>query len=77
LVSKPQIRFKGKAQADPPSPSDERRAMAGQVEKAQSRQRRDEQVHLPEACNAVPLQAGALDGVLKPILNKKEMLNDH
>jgi hypothetical protein len=36
VVSKPQIRSKGKAQADPPSPSDERRAMAGQVEKAQS-----------------------------------------
>jgi hypothetical protein len=35
VVSKPHIRFKGKAQADPPSPSDERRAMAGQVDKAQ------------------------------------------
>jgi len=36
VVSKPQIRFKGKAQADPPSPFNERRAMAGQVGKAQS-----------------------------------------
>jgi hypothetical protein len=35
-VSKPQIRFKGKAQADPPSPLDGLWAMAGQVEKAQS-----------------------------------------
>jgi len=35
VVSKCQIRFKGKAQADPPSPFDESRAMAGQVEKAQ------------------------------------------
>jgi len=35
VVSKPRIRFKGKAQADPPAPFDESRAMAGQVEKAQ------------------------------------------
>jgi hypothetical protein len=37
VVSKPQIRLKSKAQAD---------------EKAQSRQRRDEQVHFEEVCNA-------------------------
>jgi hypothetical protein len=37
VISKPQIRLKGKAQAD---------------EKAQSRQRRDEQVHVEGVCNA-------------------------
>ena len=37
VVSKPQIRLKSKAQTD---------------EKAQSRQRRDEQVHFEEVCNA-------------------------
>jgi hypothetical protein len=44
-VSKLQIAFESKAKTDPPSPFDERRAMARQVEKAQHK-------HFKEVRNA-------------------------
>jgi hypothetical protein len=55
VVSKPHIRLKGKAQAD---------------EKAQSRQRRDEQYILrrPAIRQRTLADYWALDGVLKPLL---------
>jgi hypothetical protein len=54
VVSKPQIRFNGPAKRD--YISDLKKLLYASsvrpIGKAQSRQRRDEQVHLPEACDA-------------------------
>jgi len=50
VVSKYQIAFESKAQADPPSPLDERRAMAGQVKKRSIHPGVCE--HFKEVCNA-------------------------